>query len=81
MTEHDGHDDPLHDAVALAEVAGTGDEAAARAILANCDATAVAVRLARLLHAQVNENVAGRFVCAECFRSWALEAIASHHEH
>jgi hypothetical protein len=65
------HEDPLYDAIALVELAGSGDEAAARAILRNCDSTAVTARLARLLAALVNENVAGNFVCAECFRAWA----------
>jgi len=33
------------DAIALVELAGSGDEAAARAILANCDPVAVIARL------------------------------------
>ena len=73
MTAGPDHDDPLHDAVALTEVVGSGDEAAARAILANCDSTAVAVRLARLLAELVSANDAGYAVCAECFRPWALD--------
>jgi hypothetical protein len=66
------HDDPLYDAIALAECAGSGDEAAARAVLANMDAVPVAARLARLLAELVAENGAGSAVCPECFRSWAM---------
>jgi hypothetical protein len=72
--DHDWPDATM-DAIALVELAGSGDEAAARAILKNCDSTAVITRLARLLAALVNANVSGEFVCAECFREWSLETM------
>lgn len=72
MTALPEHDDHLADAVALTEIAGTGDEAAARALLRHMNATAVAVRLARLLSEVVSENGQGRVVPPEFFRDFAL---------
>ena len=68
------HDDATMDALALVEVAGA-DLAGFGAVARNMDAGAVAVVLAKLLHELVNDNAAGRAVCAECFRAWSLEAI------
>jgi hypothetical protein len=67
------HDDVMHDAIALVELVGSGDPEAVRAVLDNCAAKLVAARLALLLAGLVNENVDGRFVCAGCFREWALQ--------
>jgi len=69
------HDDATMDAIALVELAGSGDEAAARAILANCDPVAVITRLARLCAGMIGENEAGRVVCRDCWRPWATETM------
>ena len=69
--------DATMDAIALVELAGSGDEAGARAVLANCDLGAVAACLARLLAAVLAENERGIAVCCPepgCFREWALSA-------
>ena len=58
------------DAIALTECAGTGDETAARAILRNMDAPAVAARLARLLSQALADAERGMGPCRECFRDW-----------
>jgi hypothetical protein len=67
--------DAIADAIALVEATGRDDLLGAGAILRNCDHPAVTVMLAKLMAELVSDNVSGRYVCAECFRSWAAEAI------
>jgi hypothetical protein len=70
------HDwDDLADALALVECAGS-DLDGFGAVARNMDPARTAVTLAKLLHELVNDNAAGRFTCAACFREWAAEAIS-----
>lgn len=75
MTTQPEHDDHVADAIALVECTGRDDLAGAGAILRNCEHGPVTAVLAKLLAEVINDNAAGRVVCAECFRSWAIESI------
>jgi hypothetical protein len=68
------HDDPLADAVALVECA-TGDPLGFGAIIRNADHPKVTVILAKLLAELVSDNARGIYICADCWRAWAAEAI------
>jgi len=74
VTEPCFHDDNLADAIALVEAAA-GDPEGFGAIVRNADHPRVTVILAKLLAELVNDNAAGRAICAECWRDWAAEAI------
>lgn len=69
-----GHDDHLHDAIALTEAAGAGDTEGQRVLLRHGNSHATALTLARLLSALIEDNARGDAVCPGCFRDWALQA-------
>jgi len=69
------HVDAVADAVALVEATGRDDLLGAGVILRNCDHPVVTVMLAKLLAELVSDNAAGHAICAECWRSWAAEAV------